>query len=116
MFNKKVTSEQMNLVISNDTVTTVIMPSLIKQIIEFDQMVVVRLQPNIAKFINENIFGVSYSGKIKWQIATRKYVFEKSPYTNISKDGQMLKAHNWDGTDLLIDPVTGDILKSSYSR
>jgi len=116
MSKKAVTVDDSKLEITDDGVTTVVLPSSIKQFLEFDQIVIVRIQPKCSSFINENIFGVSYSGKIVWQIAERKYVFARSPYTNISKEGQLLKAHNWDGTDLVIDPQSGNVLKASYSR
>ena len=112
----KIDHDGKQLIIKNNETRLVKLPSKIEEIIEFDDVIVVRVYPQNKEFINENIFGVSYFGEILWQIKPIKHVFKKSPYTSIFKKGNSVKAHNWDGTDLIIKPFTGDIKKEEYSK
>ena len=55
-------------------------------------------------------------GKIIWQIEKIPYVYEDSPYTWIGKQDGYLKLGNWDGTDLTVNPKTGEIIQKSFSK
>ncbi len=50
---------------------------------QFEKALVVRIHPEATKFLNENIFGILYDGKILWQIKPIKYVYKDSPYTGM---------------------------------
>lgn len=90
--------------------------SKIKQIELFDKVVVVRIDPKLDKFLNENIFGVSYDGEILWQIEKLKYAYKDSPFTGMGREGDFIALCNWDGTDLIVNPETGAIISKAWSK
>ncbi len=110
--------EEDKLVIAaNDGINNVNFDSKIKQVEQFDNLLIVRVNPKTkAGFLNENIFGVSFDGKILWQIEVLPHVYENSPYTGMSKEGESIKLCNWDGTDLIVNPVSGKIIKKGHSK
>ena len=116
--NKQVINfEKNSLVIFDEAGKKMInFPSPIKQIEQFDKVIVVRIHPKADKFLNENIFGVSYDGKILWQIEKLKYVYKDSPFTGMGREGDFVKLCNWDGTDLIVNPETGKIIQKGYSK
>ena len=69
MNNRIINFENNSLIISvgNDKKTVKFL-SPIKQIEQFDKVIIVRVHPKTDNFLNENIFGVSYDGEIIWQI------------------------------------------------
>lgn len=88
----------------------------IRQVLAFVDCLVVRIEPDSSQVYNENVFGINKDGKLLWQIQSIPHVYANSPYTNISKDGVFLKIHNWDGTDLTVEPYSGKITKKDFSR
>jgi hypothetical protein len=88
----------------------------IRQVVSFRDCYIVRIEPDIGQVDNENIFGVSSEGNILWQIEPMLHVYKDSPYTGVSQEGDLAKLCNWDGTDLIIAPYTGKIIKQSYSK
>lgn len=111
----KIENKKLKL-IRNEVEKLVIFDFPIRQVIKFHDCFVVRLEPDIGQIYNENVFGISHEGKILWQIESISLVYEDSPYTGIGKEGEKAKLCNWDGTDLLIDPYTGKIIKKSFSK
>ena len=88
----------------------------IRQVLPFESCYVVLIEPAIGQILNENIYGVSLDGKVLWQITPIPYVYEDSPYTGMGQVGDTVKICNWDGTDLIINPATGEILEKGYSK
>lgn len=88
----------------------------ITDVIKFNDVLVVRVEPESGVIYNENVFGVSVTGEIIWSIEKRNHVYEDSPYTAINKKNDTVKFSNWDGEDLVVDPHTGQILSSSFSK
>jgi len=92
-------------------------PSPIKQIEKFEQVIIVRIYPKTTTtFLNENIFGVSYDGKILWQIEVVSHVHVDSPYTWIGRKDSLLEAYNWDGTLYIVDPNNGKIIDERFIK
>ena len=94
------------------------------QSIEIGDMLIIRIG-EYDKVINyeQNVFGLSISEeKIKWQIEKRKYpkggwvVRMKCPFVGIGFDEDGLKLTNWCSTTLIVDPVTGEVLKDEYIK
>ena len=89
----------------------------IAQIIAFDESIVVRVEaPLGTKSQNENVFGISWDGEELWQVPHDTYVYEDSPFTNLSYEAGMVKLTNWDGTNLLLDPTSGKIISKNFSK
>ena len=91
-------------------------PYPIVAIQEFDDFIVVLIDPFMKIIFNENIFGVSYEGKITWQIEKTDHLNMDSPYTGIGKEEKLLAAYNWDAYDYLIDPKTGKVISKEYVK
>ncbi len=112
----KISFDKNELTIIGSEKMLIKLPSTIEQIEQFNDVVIVRVHPKGERFINENIFAVSYGGEMLWQIKTVKHVAKHSPYTGMVKKETLLKVHNWDGSDLVIDPCSGQIIDESYSK
>lgn len=91
-------------------------PYDVAQVLDFSNVFVVRIESPLKSRFNENVYGVSYDGKILWQVGPRKYVYEDSPYTGMIKEDEKVKLFNWDGTELLVNPMTGRVLKEEYGK
>ena len=89
----------------------------IKEFIDFKNVIVVCLNYFDVPF-NENVFAIDYNGKILWQIP--KYISvedRKSSFVGLNKENEnSCWAVNWDGTSLLLDITSGQILKDKWVR
>lgn len=83
---------------------------------EFDNCITVMLDPPLNTVFNENIYGISFDGKVIWQVNKIEHVDIDSPYTGISKEGDFLSAYNWDGFNYLIDTKTGNIVDKQFVK
>jgi hypothetical protein len=82
----------------------------ITQVLPFNDVLVVRIEPDPGMCFNENVFGVGPGGTIAWTIGERRHVYEDSPYMYISAIGDNVLISNWDGEELLVDPASGAVL------
>ena len=116
--NSRLINFENNSLVINDggNKKTVNFLSPIKQIEQFDEVIVVRIHPKLDMFLNENVFGVSYDGKILWQIEKLKYAYKNSPFIGMGREGGFIKLCNWDGTDLVVNPETGGIISKGWSK
>jgi|SRR3989344_2075816 len=120
MTNKRISSYKMFgkklLIVTGDSINKVEFPSEVKQVLEFDDVLIVRLKVSKENTLGENVFGVSLDGRILWQIPTISHVYQNSPYTSIYREGDFVGAFNWDGTELTLNRLTGEIIKQGYSK
>ena len=87
----------------------------IDTVLIFDSCIVVMIEPPVPRVTyNENIFGVSFDGKILWQIEKTEHLYEGSRYTNMVRENDLLLAYNWDGFDYLVNPATGKIISMEF--
>lgn len=91
-------------------------PWPVAQVILSHDVVIVRVEPSTGSIFNENVFGISSSGELLWQIKALKHVYEDSPYVYIKEIGLGVKLSNWDGDDVIIDPGSGAVLHIGYSK
>ena len=91
-------------------------PWPVTKVVEFENAYVAMIEPDTSSCFNENIFGVALDGKLLWQIEARRHVYADSPYTYIGKSDDNAKLGNWDGDDLIVEPLTGKILNVRYSK
>ena len=78
---------------------------------------ILRLEIPIKTIYNENVFGVNLDGNIIWQIPKVDLLYDDSPFVGLIKeDKKSVWAINWDGTALLLDVNTGEILKREWRR
>ena len=88
----------------------------IAEVVAFDNILVVRLEPEPDTCFNENVFGVVENGCISWTIEKRKHVYDDSPYTSIVAKNENIKLFNWDGDELLVNPKNGKIISVLYRK
>jgi hypothetical protein len=88
----------------------------IAKVLDFVDILVVCLEPEVGACFNENVFGVDLFGRIVWTIDKRKHVYDDSPYTSIIKKGDLVQLFNWDGDELLVDPKTGKVMSVGYGK
>lgn len=88
----------------------------VADVLDCGDVLVVRIDPDPGSKDNENVFGVDGNAVIVWKVPARKYIYEDSPYTGIKKAGDNVRLFNWDGAELLVNPSTGEVLQTTYSR
>lgn len=91
-------------------------PWPIGDVLEFDGVFVVRLEPDPGSCFNENVFGVAPDGSILWTIERRKHVYDDSPYSGALKKDGHVKLFNWDGDELVVDPRDGTVIAEGYGK
>jgi len=88
----------------------------IQQVIEIEDVLICRVEPPSNIVMNENVFGISRTGKMLWQVEKMDYVYQDSPYTNICYKDSKLLLSNWDGLNVIVNFKTGVIEDKEYSR
>ncbi len=112
----RVQGNEVVLLGENEIEKLVSFPYPVAQVLEFSSAAIVRLEPPTKSCFNENVYGVSYGGEILWRIEPREHVHEDSPYTGMIQAGENAKLFNWDGAELLVDPISGHVLKEEYGK
>ncbi len=88
----------------------------VKKTVAFSEAIVVLTTPPTTAHDNRNVWAINYAGKVLWQIIDREYVYESSPFTGLGREGNNARLYNWDGCDLLVNPLTGEILDVGFSK
>lgn len=88
----------------------------IAEVIMVGEIIVVRTSPPLGSCDNENVFAVNADGEMVWTVPTRKYIYPDSPFVGIVAFENNVKLLNWDGTELIVDPQSGRILKEAYGK
>lgn len=91
-------------------------PSDIAESIDFENVLIIRLKVNRDLKIKGNVFAISQTGKILWQIREAKSYKLYDAFTKISKKGNLLVAYNSNGILYSLDPNTGKILKEDFVK
>lgn len=67
--------------------------------------------------LNENVYGIDVDSKqLKWQIQKRKYTDEECPYIALSLSNDKLTLINWCSFYVIVQPATGEILSSGFTK
>jgi hypothetical protein len=86
------------------------------QVLEVSNVLIVRTDPKSGSCDNRNVFGVALDGSILWQIIPQEHIYDDSPYTGVTTVDDGVKLSNWDGTDLVVEAATGNILSQSQGK
>jgi hypothetical protein len=89
---------------------------LIRQLVQFDNHALIRLEPDIGKIYNENVFCISSAGVIVWQVEAIHYLDDDSPYTNIVIKGEDLFLYNWSGERMQVNFENGKIINKTFTK
>ena len=85
------------------------------KVAEFPDVLVVLLDTPQKKY-PDNVFGVSYEGKILWQIRPVRTIMPNSPFTDCERKSDELRLYHIDGTLYRVNPLTGEILGSTFVK
>jgi len=88
----------------------------IDKVVSFDNVVVVLLKMPSGVIFNENVFGVSLNGQIRWQIQKLLPDTEDSPHINIKRSANGLDAYNWSGLKIRVNLKTGKIVDKRITK
>lgn len=91
-------------------------PHDIKKVIAFDEVIVVLLDVAAGVILNENVFGLSFDGKKKWQIERIVPDKRASSFVNIEKTGEGLDAYNWSGIRARVNLETGKVVHKRITK
>ncbi len=95
---------------------TIKMDFPIAQTLSSNDMIFVRFEIMPPDMLNENVVALNNKGKKKWNIETRKSVYNDSPYTSMSLENGNLKLGNWDGAIVIVDIATGKIVSENQGK
>lgn len=88
----------------------------IEQVVEIDDGALIRLEPDIGKIYNENVFRISLVPEIVWQVESIQKLDDDSPYTNIViKDGKLF-LYSWSGERMEINPKNGAVISKAFTK
>ncbi len=86
----------------------------IREAVEFEDLVAVRLEGDASFRNNQNVYALDYHGVLLWQIPYRTHSNEHSPYVGVYRKSDTLDALNYDGLILTLDPRTGTIQSEAF--
>lgn len=88
----------------------------IRETLNFSEIIIVLLNvPPKANF-NENVYGVSYNGKVLWQVLPQRHLSSDSPYTGMNYEGNKAGLYNWDSTLYIVEPKTGQVINKRFVK
>lgn len=88
----------------------------IGETLDFQDVIVIRLELPLGVVFNENVFGLSCDGEILWQISKQKHIGEDSPYTQLSYQNGKAGLYNWDASLYIVEPNTGEVIKERFLK
>lgn len=94
------------------------LPYPVIEVLNFQGLIIVRVEPSIGEIYNQNIFAIDNTGKIMWQIVESPHGTEADKlYTSISvlAENQLI-AGNWNGVDYAVDLDDGSISTKSFNK
>lgn len=90
-----------------------ILPGKIFQVADFGEAIVVLIDWMIT---NRNVYGINQDGKQSWQIEEQPAIHKDNACTYLERRGEYAFVGTWDGLELLVEPLTGQIIKERRER
>jgi hypothetical protein len=92
----------------------------IKKVVDIDTVIIVIVKAKSGTIYNNNVFAFSRSGDFLWRIGNVElydYATESCPYNGaIVNDDQELVLFNWCDTAVIVDPQTGDVVRTYQTK
>jgi len=88
----------------------------IKQVIQFNNKVFIRIEPSVGEVFNENIYCFSQNGILLWQVKPINYMNLDCPYTNMVIQDDKLISYNWCGEKMHINLESGEIVDKKFTK
>lgn len=107
-----------NYLINDDTVKLpdgreITFAGKIMQVADFGEVLVVLIDWMVT---NRNVFGINQAGEQLWQIEEQQAINSGNPCTFLERCGEHAFVGTWDGLELLIEPLTGRVIKERRER
>lgn len=83
---------------------------------KFKSRLLIRLEPDIGKLLNENVYCYSSEGEFLWQVQPTDTIDVDCPYTNVVIREKKLFFYNWSGEKVQIDPFDGRVLNKEFAK
>jgi hypothetical protein len=90
-------------------------PFPVADAIEFDDVIVVRVQPPRGTIFNENVFGIQRNGRQIWQIQREYPPTEDVPWGGLENRNGEAWLSNWQSRLVWVNPNTGAVLRRGIS-
>lgn len=103
---------------NGESIKEIVFEYAIRQVVPFDisNYFLVRIEPDIGKILNENIFCFDKNGDFIWQVEPIHYRLPDSPYVGVSISEDGITLYNWDDFDVKVDPKNGKVLGKRFTR
>jgi len=85
----------------------------ILQAVNFNNVIVILIDSMVT---NRNVFAISHVGDQLWQIEEQPAIHNDNPCTFLEERDKYAFVGTWDGLELLIEPLTGQIVKERRER
>lgn len=79
-------------------------------------VLIVVLDPTGVEDLPENVYGVDTSGRVRWRVQRFDFAHGRPPYTGVNVSARGVTLYNRSGVEVLIDPLTGRVLDSEFTR
>jgi hypothetical protein len=94
------------------------LPHEICEVLRFQNLIVVRVDPPAGVVFNRNVIALTESGASAWQIEESPHGTEADkPYVaiRVETDGTLL-ASNWNGVDYVVDADSGRVTAKAFKK
>lgn len=88
----------------------------VSDVVRVNDVLVVALDVMARAIYPRNVFGVSITGQILWQIPDLQPNEGDSPYVGLVALSDSVLANRWDDFHVWLEPLTGKVLKQEWSR
>ena len=108
-----------NFVVIHDGVgnrTEARLPSPAWKVLGLNAAVVILCDPDHPDATNRNMYGYSWDGVRLWQIPEHWTIRKDWPYVGLGVQDGMVHATNWDGGVLLVDPASGTVVGTDFTK
>lgn len=95
------------------------LPFPVAEALEYEQSVIVRVDPPAKEIFNSNIYRFTLSGDCLWQIESSPHGTEDNkPYVSIytSSSHDSLVVSNWNGVDYIVNIEDGSVEVKSFRK
>ena len=94
------------------------LPYEIVDVVNYQSLIIVRIEPAIGNIFNKNIYAFAENGDVKWQIEESPHgTQEDKPYTSLTIDKEnKIIAGNWNGVDYSVSDVDGRVTPISFNK
>lgn len=95
--------------------STVKLENTVLDCIAFESVIVALIKYEVeGGILYDNVVGISFDGRLLWRIAQSPG--KPGSYTAIRKDGGYLWAYSWFGVEMRIEPLTGRMVGSRFTK